>query len=268
MPQGITAGRVARASWRVARWMLAMLKNGRLPAGVGAVALAATLTYLLTDAQYTIRRVVVTGVASIPAPAVAEASGVLGRGVFSIDATTVAMRVTQLPGVQRAEVYTESPGTLVIHVTERQPALVWDMGAQAYVVDRGGVVLAQIGPDALPDLPRLSVRASDTPIAVGQRVDVTPVRSALALVDRLPAEAGVTKAAIIADPLVGLIVQTDQWRAVVGNDDHLGEKLAVLKGLVPDHTWTDVDLRDPSRVALVRPQPATAVPTATIPARR
>jgi hypothetical protein len=85
-----------------------------------------------------------------------------------------------------------------------------------------------------------------TPV-VGGMVDVTPVRAMLALNTRLPAETGLTQAAITLDPVIGIAVQTEKWRAVVGNDELLGKKLAVLKLLLRDQTWTDADIRDPDR---------------------
>jgi hypothetical protein len=42
-------------------------------------------------------------------------------------------------------------------------------------------------------------------------------------------------------------VQTDKWRAVMGNDELLGKKLAVLKLLLRDQTWSEADIRDPDR---------------------
>ncbi len=263
MPQGITAGRVARASLRVTRWAFVMLRNGRLPAGAAALVLFGVLVYLLTDPQYMVGRIVVSGVADVPPATIAGASGVLGGNVFAVDTAAVARRVTRLAAIQQADVSLQSPDTLVIRVTERQPAAVWESGTERYLLDRNGVVLAALPSDRVPDLPRLTMAAGEVVPVVGQRLDATPVRSALALVSRLPTESGVTKAAIISDPLVGMIVQTERWRAVVGTDDQLGEKLAVLKVLLADPTWSDVDLRDPARVAVVRLGQKAAPPVAT-----
>ncbi len=60
-----------------------------------------------------------------------------------------------------------------------------------------------------------------------------------------------SRAAVVIDPVIGVIVQTESWNAIVGTDEQLGEKLAVLKILLAQTpTWTEVDLRDPTRVAL------------------
>ncbi len=249
MPQGINAARTARASLRVTRWFLTMLRNGRLPAGLLAVVVGSVLAVLVTDPHFAVRDVVVQGVVTVSGPSLAETTGVLGRSVFSVDARQVARRVAGLPSVRHVDVYTETPDRLVIHVTERQAAIIWDTGQVAFLLDRDGTVLARAAGTA-PDLPNVRVLAAG-PIAVGERVDPLTVRAAFAVLDRLPAEAGVSRAAVVIDPVIGVIVQTESWNAIVGTDEQLGEKLAVLKILLAQPpTWTEVDLRDPSRVAL------------------
>lgn len=248
MPRGINAARTARASLRVTRWFLVMLRNGRLPSGLLAVVIGSVLTVLVTDPRFAVRDVVVQGVVTVSGPSLAETTGVLGRSVFGVDARQVARRIAGLPAVRHVDVYTETPDRLVIRVTERQAAIVWDTGQAVFILDRDGTVLARADRTA-PDLPKVRVLAAG-PIAVGERVDPLTVRAALAVLDRLPAEAGVSRAAVVIDPVIGVIVQTESWNAIVGTDEQLGEKLAVLKILLAQSpTWTEVDLRDPTRVA-------------------
>src|SRR5258708_40272803 len=118
MARGITAKRVGQACIHTLRWMVVMLRNGRLPAGAGALALAAILTYVVTDARFSVDTVVVTGVASLPGSSIAEASGVLGQSVFAVESATVARRLAALPGVQHVDVRTEAPDRLVVQITE------------------------------------------------------------------------------------------------------------------------------------------------------
>lgn len=248
MSQGMSAARTARASLRVTRWFLAMLRNGRLPAGLLAIAVGVALAVLVTDQHFVVRDVVVKGIVTVSGPTLAETSGVLGRGVFGVDARAVALRVAGLPAVQHVDVYTETPDRLVIRVVERQAAIIWDTGQTVFVLDRDGTVLSRVD-GAMPDLPKVRVLAAG-PIAVGERVSPLAVRSALSVLDRLPAEGGVSRAAIVIDPIIGVIVQTESWNAIVGTDEQLGEKLAVLKVLLTRNpTWTEIDLRDPTRIA-------------------
>lgn len=247
MARGITARRVGQACIHTLRWTAVMLRNGRLPAGIGALALAALLAYVVTDARFSVDTVVVTGVAALPGSAIAEASGVLGQSVFSVDSATVARRLANLPGVQHAEVHTEAPDRLVVQISERRAVIVWDAGNFSYLVDEAGDVLGEDDPAAPLALPRLQTLAGTPPPSVGGQVSVMPVHAVLALNARLPPETGVTQAAITLDPLIGVVVQTEKWRAVFGNDELLGRKLAVLKALLRDQSWSEVDIRDPDR---------------------
>src|SRR4051794_24140567 len=126
MARGMTVKRVGQACVRTLRWAAVMLRNGRLPAGLGALALGAVLTFLVTDRRFTVDRVVVTGVIAVPGTTVAETTGVLGQGLFAVDSQAVAERVASLPSVRHVNVFTEVPGTLVVQVDERQAALIWE----------------------------------------------------------------------------------------------------------------------------------------------
>lgn len=267
MAKGVTAKRMGHAVFRVLRWMLVMLRNGRLPAGVGAIALGVTLVYLITDPAFTVRRVVVTGVVALPGTGLAESSGVLGQSIFSIEPNAVAARVATLPSVRRAEVHTETPGTLVIAVQERGGALVWETGGASYLLDGSGMVLGQVAAGIAPPVPVIHALPGNPTPVVGERMDDDIVRTALGLNERLPSEAGLAQGNLLVDPLLGVIVQTPEWRAIVGTDDRLGRKLAVLKAMLREPQWSDLDLRDPDRAVSIRKPAPIAQPTAA-PTRR
>lgn len=267
MAKGVTARRVGHAAFRVVRWLLVMLRNGRLPAGAGAVALGVALAYLVTDPAYTVRRVVVTGVVALPGTGLAESSGALGQGIFSIDPDAVAARVATQPSVRRVEVWTETPGTLVIAVQERGGALLWETEGASYLLDGSGMVLGQVAAGTAPSLPVVRALPGNPSPIVGERVDDGLVRTALSLNERLPSEVGLTQGNLVVDPLLGVIVQTPEWRAVVGTDDRLGSKLAVLKAMLREPQWSDLDVRDPDRAVFTRKVTPTAQPSAA-PTRR
>jgi cell division septal protein FtsQ len=266
MAKGITAKRVGHAALRVLRWMAVMLRNGRLPAGVGAFALGATFMWLATDPAFTVHRVVVSGVVTLPGTTLAETSGVLGQSIFSVDPDTVVGRVAAMPGVQYASVHAEVPDTLVIQVRERNVSLVWDAGTASFVLDGTGMVIGTIAPNASPSVPVVHALPGVAVPSVGTRVDRALLRTALSLNERLPTEAGLTQANLVVDPVVGMVVQTPEWRAIIGTDDQLGRKLAVLKAMLAQPTWSEVDLRDPDRAVLTR-KPGTGAVTPT-PARK
>ena len=252
MARGMTAKRVGQACVHTVRWAAIMLRNGRLPAGIGALVLGGALAFVVTDARFAINRVVVSGVAALPGSTVAETTGVLGQSVFSVDSAAVARRIAALPGIQRSDIHTEAPDTIVVRIEERQAILVWDADNQSYLVDAAGNVLGQPDATAVSLLPHLQALAGIPVPTVGARVSSDPIRAALALNARLPTEAGLTQAAITLDPVAGVIVQTGTWRAILGNDEHLGKKLALLKQLVRQPPWSEADLRDPERPVLRR----------------
>jgi len=247
MARGMTAKRVGQACVHTLRWAVVMLRNGRLPAGIGALVVGGALAFVATDARFAVNRVVVVGVAGLSGSTVAETTGVLGRSVFAVDSDVVARRVAALPGVQRSDVHTEAPGTIVVRIEERQPVLIWEAADQSFLVDADGDVLGQPDTAASRPLPRLQAVPGVPIPVIGGRVADGPIRAAVALNARLPAETGLTEAAITLDPVAGLIVQTGTWRAVVGNDELLGKKLAILKQILAQRSWTEADLRDPER---------------------
>ncbi len=251
MARGMTAKRVGQACARTLRWAVVMVRNGRLPAGIGALVLGGVLAFVVTDAQFSVDRVVVVGVAGLPGSMVAETTGVLGQSVFRVDSAAVARRIAALPGVQRSDVHTEAPNTIVVRIEERQAVLVWEAADQSFLVDAVGDVLGQPDPSA-PPLPRVRALSGIPAPIIGGRVADDSVRAVLALSARLPTETGLTQAAITLDPVVGVIVQTATWRAIFGNDEYLGKKLAILKQILRQPSWMEADLRDPERPVLRR----------------
>jgi len=247
MARGMTAKRVGQACVYTLRWAVVMLRNGRLPAGIGALVLGGALAFVVTDARFAVNRVVVVGVAGLSGSTVAEATGVLGRSVFSVDSATVARRIATLPGVRRSDVHTEAPDTIVVQIEERQAALVWDAADQSFLVDADGTVLGQPDAAAQQRLPHLRALPGIPLPVTGGRVADDSIRAALVLNERLPIVTGLTEAAITLDPVAGLVVHGGTWRAVVGNDEHLGNKLAILKRLLGQQPWVEADIRDPER---------------------
>ena len=74
-----------------------------------------------------------------------------------------AMPAVDLDGIRRkllrygwiadAHVSRRLPDTLLIDIVEREPAAVWQDNGQLTLIDKGGVALAPVSTDAMPDLP-------------------------------------------------------------------------------------------------------------------
>jgi diguanylate cyclase (GGDEF)-like protein len=83
----------------------------------------------------------------------------------------------------------------VIHIVERQPALVWQIGNDRYLLDASGVVMAVNPPEEYSrDLPSVNMRDVEAP-QVGGRVDAKLVATLAQLLRRAP-EYGLPVAAL------------------------------------------------------------------------
>ena len=74
---------------------------------------------------------------------------------LSFEPSVLRERLQRLPWIKTVEASRIYPSQLKIHVTERQPAAVWQRGGQDYLIDDGGRVLSAVEPGALDHLPRL-----------------------------------------------------------------------------------------------------------------
>jgi len=83
----------------------------------------------------------------------------------ALDQTSTAMPLVDLGEIRRkllkfgwvedARVSRRLPDTLLVDIVERQPAAIWQDGGRLSLIDKTGVVLAPVDPNAMPDLPIL-----------------------------------------------------------------------------------------------------------------
>jgi cell division protein FtsQ len=216
------------------------LRNGKLPALLAALGCAVLLYGFLRSPDFVVQRVAVHGVVLGDADLVVGASQALDASVFTVDSDASAVRVANLPTVERASVHTELPDRVVIDVVERTPVLTWQAADRTVLLDaRGHVLLAG---DAAT-LPRLVVE--DTAPEVGDSMPVERVGAALAIADALGAQASELRwsdtdgfSATFAD---GRIV-------LLGDAGRVPLKLAVLTAILqqPDD-WSLLDVSEPDR---------------------
>lgn len=72
-----------------------------------------------------------------------------------VDLDGTRARLERLPWIRTARVSRRLPDTLVIEVTERVPAAIWQTPNGLALIDAEGVVLEPVRTEAMPDLPRL-----------------------------------------------------------------------------------------------------------------
>ena len=78
-----------------------------------------------------------------------------------VSATAIRDALMQHGWVKDARVSRRLPDQLVIDIVERKPAAVWQNKGQLSLVDSGGVVLAPVPLDRMPDLPLLIGRGAN-----------------------------------------------------------------------------------------------------------
>ncbi len=109
----------------------------------------------------------IIGLENLTKEQVIRASGVNGYNVFFVDAGSVERALSKLPEIKSVRVIPGLPNHLSIQITEREPEVVWQRGADRYWVDADGVVFRASG-----DKPELAtIRDLDlTPVKAGSRV--------------------------------------------------------------------------------------------------
>jgi cell division protein FtsQ len=215
--------------------------SGRIPAFVVALAGIALLYGFLYSGDFLVGTVTVRGTElGNPADVVTTARAI-GEPIFTIDATDSAERVAQLPYVERVEVTTRFPETVVITVTERIPAVVWSVAGRAFLVDARGHVIAEGGNEQLP-----LVTVDGDPPLVGGSVDPRDVAAVVAARETF----GGDLTALEWSGANGLIARLTAERVVIfGNAGRMPAKLAVYAELQRQNrvNWAVLDLREPDR---------------------
>jgi len=233
--------RKKRSGSRVVGLLRSGSVNGRLPAFLLSVGLAVLVFGFLFSGDFPVRTVVVEGNNVAYVDSIVELSGAMGQSVFTLNTEQIAQRVATHPAVASADVRTQFPDTVVIHLRERVPAIAWHTGAQTVEIDERGDVIA-FGDDSA--LPKIVQTSGDGP-APGAQVATGIVQAALYITRTL----GPTLAVLNYDPSVGLTAQLADGRTVVlGSGDQIPLKVSVLQAVLklPDH-WSKLDVRQPDR---------------------
>ena len=207
--------------------------------------------WLLNSPNFNIAKVEVTGSRLLTTQEVVRVTGVDKINVFGLNEEEVAAKIKTLPYILQANVSKALPDKLTVNVTERQSILNWKIGGNSYLVDPDGVVLDSYFEQDLPEEAKaypVIESLDDRKLQLGDRVDANAVRSAQAIQGQLAA-ANIKVAAIQYAPSSGLVVisapPSGNWKALLGTDAQLDQKINILKGLLADKTikWSYADLR-------------------------
>ena len=208
--------RVRRASAGLSR-VRAGAALGMLLAAGGIYGVAASPAFGL--GPVTVRGVQLTDVAEVTA----RLGLVPGTNLFALSTEPLAARLRELPTVAAADVTIHLPDTLDVDVHEREPILVWGVGERRFLVDRDGVLFAELGADSqeAATLPAMTdARAASAALGVGGRLDPLDLDAATRLGSVKPADVGSTasRLAVSVTDANGFVVTAmpSGWSAVFG----------------------------------------------------
>jgi cell division protein FtsQ len=146
-----------------------------------------------------------------------------GTNLFSLATEPLAARIRGLPTVAAAEVTVRLPDTLDVDVVEREPILAWDVGPRRFLVDRDGLLFAELdeGARAASTLRVMTdARAESASLAVGGRLDALDLDAATRLGSIAPADVGsaAPRLSVSVTDENGFVVSTlpGGWSAVFG----------------------------------------------------
>jgi cell division protein FtsQ len=173
-----------------------------------------------------------------------------GAAILGLDLGAIRARVERVGWVEHAKVIRLLPDTLVIAVTERRLAAVWQVGGRLYVVAADGAVVSGVDPEQFPGLPRLiGVGANTAASALLPRIAKHPTLASrlgwLRRVDRRRWDLILKDRTVIALPEADPDVD-----AALARLDRLDRRSRVLTLGVER-----IDLRDPA-FTVVRPRVA------------
>ncbi len=230
--------------------LLVVLFTGqRLQQAAAAVAHAADVQ--MAGLGFKVATVRIAGASSRARPDILRASALYaGEPILGLDLNKVRARIEQVGWVKDARVARLLPGVVVISVTERKPAAVWQMNGKTRVVDAEGQVIPEADPANFVMLPLVVGEGADE-----ASTEILPlVRARPRLMDKLEALVRVDGRRWDLRLKDGTLIELpaeDQELALI-QLDRLDQDQRIL-----DLGLERIDLRDPGTV-VVRPRHGAA----------
>jgi len=191
-----------------------------------------------------VQEVKVRGVSHLTESYVIQRSGILGANILTLNTSEVEARLRDIPYVDTAKVSRGLSNRVYIDIVERQPAIVWVSSGSKFLVDSSGKVLEEVS--ATPRMPLLEANTKGD-VHPGSTLDPKLVASTLTLFSGLPEDIRASVEKVKYTPGVGYeVISSAGWTAVVGDDDRLEAKVAILSKIL---TLGDVSFIDVSTPA-------------------
>ncbi len=239
-------------------------RRRRLAAALGALAVTSTGWGLALSPMLDVDRVVLRGAAVSGDAVLADVAGIdPGQAMATLDLEAAQVALEGSPWVARATVRRSWPGTVVISVSERTPVAAVRVAdtttGQWALVDADGRQLRLVAEEGLPPL----VRIEGLPVEGRPGAQLGPgLAGALELAGRLSSALPVqpSRISVTPDGELEAVVSAGrggpQVRALLGNGDHLDDKVVALVTVLeqvelkPGPDLSVIDVRVPDAPAL------------------
>lgn len=210
------SSRVRRASARIS--------PARAGGALGMLVAVAAIYGATASPAFSLGPVVVRGLHfTDPAEVTARLGVADGVNVFALSTEALAARLADLPAVAAVDIAVQLPDTLDVDVREREAILVWGIGDRRLLVDRDGVLFAEVAAasgDAAGIAAIADDRAASAAFGVGGRLDPIDLDAATRLGSLKPADIGSAAAglAMAVTDENGFVVRAEPggWSAVFG----------------------------------------------------
>ena len=249
-----------RRGWREVSWRTTL--RTAIVLTVAGYAAYRAADFVLTAEALTVSRITVTGNARLSRGEVLSLlDGLHGQNMVTVDLDAWRQRLMASPWVANAAMRRVLPGAVDVFVAERTPMGIARIGRSLYLVDEGGEVIDEFGPNyADLDLPIIDGLAA-APGESGLMVDESRAALASRLLSALtvkPELARRVSQVDVTDPRDAVLILEGDTTLLRVGDDQFVERLQsyldlapALRERVPD--IDSVDLRFDERV-YVRPQ--------------
>ncbi len=209
----------------------------------GVMVLAGLLTWLLYFSPVlAVRSVEVAGSQDVSAAAVREVAGIpAGLPLLRLDTDAVTERLRALPQIESVTVARSWPSTVLIEVIERAPVAVVDSEGAQWLIDRHGVLFAQVTepPAGVPPLEVERAAADDR-----------ATMAALEVIGALPADVLARVARVSATTPDSVVLHLVSGRTVIwGSAEDSERKALVLEGVFGQPGRT-IDVSSPTAVVI------------------
>lgn len=198
-----------------------------LAAGVGLYAAARTTS------AFAVERIAVDGASpEVAAEVRAALSPAVGESLLGIDLAALAQRAESVPTVAGATFDRGFPHTLRIVVAPELPVAVLRQGSSAWLVADRGRVVAELGRNVRPGLPRIWLKR-DVDIRLGERVSGLQLRAVSTVAPLRAKPLPVAIASVIATREELTLVLRTGLELRLGDSSDLPVKLEVARRVLP-----------------------------------